>query len=131
AYLVFGSQQVGPTTIDFKTLSAQQRIGDLGQLGNNTQTNPTNGLAGLNYNGLAFTTSANPNSNLGASVVALGDLNGDGLADFMIGAPGALNASGTGSGSGRAYIIYGSANMASTGLKSVDLDTLSTFPTSI
>ena len=132
AYLIFGSQQVtGAAISDWLALTPQQRIGDLNQLGLTSQTNPTNNLAGFPFNGIAFSTSLNLNSNLGASVVALGDLNGDGLADFMIGAPGALNASGTGSGSGRAYIIYGSTTLATTALKTADLDTPSTLPTNV
>ena len=59
---------------------AQQRIGDLGALGNPSQTNPNNGAAGFNFDGLTFRTGQNGSAGLGTSVTALGDINGDGFA---------------------------------------------------
>ncbi len=120
-YLVFGSAQVNQQTIDFLTLNPQQRIGDLSVLGNTNQTNPVNGLPGLAFNGLTIIASQNATGLLGATVQAVGDVNGDGLADFMIGAPGANSSTGI-PGTGRAYLIYGSANLSSRTNKLVDLD---------
>ena len=121
-FLVFGSKQVNASNaVDFLTLNGQQRVGDLGQLGNTNQTNPVNGSPGFDYDGLTFFTSQNPNSQLGASVAALGDVNGDGFADFMIGAPGGNDANGSNNGAGRAYLIYGGTDLVRTN-KIVDLD---------
>ncbi len=106
-YLIFGSLQVNTTTlpsiVDYLSLTAQQRVGDLtgttisgvvaGGLGTTTQLNPTNPTVtgSFQFSGITFTVGANSSINyqLGASVTPLGDLNGDGFADFMIGAPGA------------------------------------------
>ncbi|WP_346308523.1 FG-GAP-like repeat-containing protein [Limnohabitans sp.] len=44
---------------------------------------------------------------LGSSVAAAGDVNGDGLADFIIGASNAGNGNNTSSGGGAAYVVYG------------------------
>ncbi len=90
AYLVFGSNEAtltGPMIANWLNLTSQQRIGDLGVLGNTSQTNPLNGMPGLNFNGLTFVAGSSLNAQLGASVSAAGDVNRDGLADFMIGAP--------------------------------------------
>jgi hypothetical protein len=112
AYLIFGSRQVNQAAIfDFLNLTAQQRIGDLAQLNNAAQTNPTNGQAGFNFAGVRLTASQSPNGQLGASVIGVGDLNNDGLADFIVGAPNATNQAGTAAGFGRAYLIYGTANL--------------------
>ncbi len=122
AYLVFGSAQVNAQTIDFRTLTAQQRTGDLLSLGNPTQNNPVNGTPGLSYNGLTFLTSQNATSAIGASVAALGDINGDGYADFLIGAPGANDASGAANAAGRAYLVYGGPALSARANKQVDFD---------
>ena len=122
AYLVFGSAQVNAATLDWRNLTPQQRIGDLSQLGQQLQTNPTNGAPGFLYNGLIFSASQNPNSGLGASVAAVGDVNGDGFADFLIGAPGANSDTNTNTGSGRAYLVYGGAALSARQTKTVDLD---------
>ncbi|MEO6810771.1 MAG: integrin alpha [Isosphaeraceae bacterium] len=123
AYLVFGSRQVNsPQNIDFASLNANQRTGDLGTLGNATQTNPLNGTPGFAFDGITFRAGQQTLGQLGASVTALGDINGDGLADFMIGAPGAAGANGITAGFGRAYLVYGSRTMAVNANKSVDLD---------
>jgi hypothetical protein len=123
AFLIFGSRQVpSPPTVNFATLTAQQRVGDLGNLGNTLQNNPINGAPGFAFAGLTFLTGQNSNSQLGASVTALGDINGDGFDDFMIGAPGANGANGANPGTGRAYLIYGGAVLATRPNKTVDLD---------
>ena len=115
AYLIFGSSAVNlSTVVDYAKLPTVQRAGDLGQLGgtgttppgyqlNPTLTQPTGNLPptiGFNYNGLTLTTGKTPNSGLGFSVAALGDINGDGQNDFAIGAP-------NDGGVGQVYIIYG------------------------
>jgi hypothetical protein len=59
-------------------------------------------------------TSNQPGSAFGAAVAGVGDFNGDGIADFAIGAPGELVASGGSYGpAGRIYIVYGSPNLTS------------------
>jgi hypothetical protein len=134
AFLVFGSRQVTVGTFDFRnlypsTVSAppspvpnNQRAGDLGGLGNATQSNPITGQPGFAFDGLTFLTGQNPNSALGASVAGVGDVNGDNIPDFMIGAPGALDANGANAGTGRAYLVYGSPNLSSRANKTVDFD---------
>ncbi|MEN7538764.1 hypothetical protein [Aurantiacibacter flavus] len=49
------------------------------------------------------------NDYTGASVSAAGDVNGDGLADLLVGAP---NADGTSSNMGKAYVLFGTTNGA-------------------
>ncbi len=98
-------------------------MGDLTALGNLTQNNPVNGNVGFPYNGIQFETSASNTSELGASVAALGDINGDGFADFLIGAPGANDSSNNNNGAGRAYLVYGNAAIGTRTTKLVDLDT--------
>ena len=53
-------------------------------------------------------------SMLGSSVSNAGDVNGDGIDDYIIGAPGASSSNPEEGEAGRAYIIYGSANPPST-----------------
>ena len=50
----------------------------------------------------------------GYSVSGAGDVNGDGISDFLIGAPNSYGSGGSDEdGNGRAYLIYGSANLPS------------------
>lgn len=111
AFLVFGSQRVSAQTVDFLTLSPQQRIGDISALGNSLQNNPANGAPGFAFDGLTFIAGQNPNAALGASVAALGDVNSDGFADFMLGAPGANDSLNSLNAAGRAYLVYGGPNL--------------------
>ncbi|MBX6316198.1 MAG: FG-GAP repeat protein, partial [Isosphaeraceae bacterium] len=110
-FLVFGSQQVRNIRQVWNNLNvftANNRVSNLSQLGLTTQTNPRTNLTGYLFDGLTFVATAQGNAQLGLSVTALGDINGDGLADFMIGAPGAFDATGLVPNSGRAYLVYGS-----------------------
>lgn len=120
AFLVFGSRRVNQTAItDFLGLaSPQQRTGDLAQLGQASQTNPATGQPGFPFAGIPLTVN-DPGANLGVSAVGVGDLDGDGLADFLIGAPG------TGNGVGQAYLVYGSRALTALGNTgtSTNLDT--------
>ena len=124
AYLVLGSAQAatggGSVNTDWLTLTQAFRSGDLGLLGSASQTNPILGTTGANtynFNGLTLTTTGSSTSELGASAAGLGDLNGDGISDFAIGAPG-LNG-----GNGGAYIVYGSSSLGTRTTKTLDLNT--------
>ncbi|AGA28965.1 FG-GAP repeat protein [Singulisphaera acidiphila DSM 18658] len=129
AYLVFGSLTVNAGNIDWLTLDKLgERVGDLGQLGNASQTNPISGSVGNAYAGVTFLTSVSTTSQLGASVTALGDVNGDGFADFLIGAPGANDLNNLNPGTGRAYLVYGSASLGTLATPTVDLDNVAASP---
>jgi hypothetical protein len=96
-YVVFGSKQASATPIN------------LSKLGNK----------GYELNGAAAL------EGLGASVAGIGDLNKDGRADLLVGAPNAGNNGRAGSGS--AYVFYGSAgagviDMASLGARGFRVD---------
>jgi hypothetical protein len=119
--LILGSQQVSSgavTPTDWRGLNTQQRVGNLALLGNTNQTNPINGQPGFNYAGITFTTNQ-PNGLVGATVAGIGDLNGDGFDDFLIGAP---NADG---GVGRVYLVYGGPELATLAAQgaTINLDT--------
>lgn len=124
-YLVLGSNSASAGPTDWLNITANDRIGDLGILGNLQQTNPLSNLPGFAFNGLTFTASQNPQNNLGTSVAAAGDVNGDGLADFLIGAPGSGDPLNGNPGTGRAYLIYGSRSLGNRTNKQVDLDNTS------
>ncbi len=71
------------------------------------------GTNGFVINGL------NPGDRFGASVSGAGDINGDGIADLIIGAP---SADANGSNSGSTYIVFGGTTLGLDG--SFDLSTL-------
>ncbi len=75
----------------------------------------------------SFVASQNPNSGLGASVAAIGDVNGDGFDDFIISAPAPNDATGNSNGAGRAYIVFGGPNLSTLTTNQIDLDTPSTY----
>ncbi|MFN4143611.1 Ig-like domain-containing protein [Aestuariivirga sp.] len=79
AYVIFGSATGGVTRIDLSTLSDEQGFVIRGD------------AAG---------------DNAGASVGAAGDINGDGYADVVVGAPGGDDVA---TNAGEAYVIYGKA----------------------
>ncbi len=69
-------------------------------------------LAALGTRGFAIA-GARPDTMLGVSVAAAGDVNRDGLADVIVGAPGtAPSASGPRRGVGHAYVVFGSRSPA-------------------
>jgi len=92
SYVVYGRQGGFGTSLDLASLTAAQGFA----------------ITGVN----AFDYS-------GASVRAAGDVNGDGLADFLIGAPWGEAAQGT--NAGESYLVFGRAGGFGTGL---DLSTL-------
>jgi hypothetical protein len=124
AYLVFGSTQVSATTVanfNWQLLDTKgQRVGDLSQLGNTTQTNPipVAGLTNFPYAGIKFVNNV-PGSMLGASVSSVMNINGGNA--LLIGAPNYP-------GGGRAYLVYtnaalnGLAGMGTSGNNVVNLD---------
>jgi hypothetical protein len=57
-------------------------------------------------------------SDLGSAVSSAGDVNGDGIDDMLIGAPGAYG------GKGAVYLVFGKAGGLNNGAAAVDLDTL-------
>jgi Ca2+-binding RTX toxin-like protein len=61
-------------------------------------------------------------SRLGYSVSSAGDVNGDGFADLIVGAPGQYVPYDSGNQTGQAYVVFGKANW--TGVPDLDLATL-------
>ncbi|MGY6217549.1 Calx-beta domain-containing protein [Methylolobus aquaticus] len=55
--------------------------------------------------GSGFILKTDPSAGVGRAVAGAGDVNGDGIADFLIGAPGKAD------GAGAAYLLYGSAGI--------------------
>jgi hypothetical protein len=102
AYLVFGSRtplSSSTTGIGLGSLSSTQMIKLTGAqasewLGGRGETN---GPIGMLYNHPQATAN-------------LGDINGDGIADFAIGSPGWGDSNNDDFGAGRVYVIYGKAN---------------------
>jgi hypothetical protein len=122
-YLIFGSRTTNAGAIqNWLTNTADQRVGDLSQLGNsaNGQQNPITGNPGYPFAGIRFVTSQEPGSQLGASVAAAGVING--TPAFLIGAPGGTDSLGANPGTGRAYLIYGGPALNSVNSTTVDLD---------
>jgi hypothetical protein len=111
-YVVFGSNftaGAGTSTInDWLTTSSTptnmayqptDRVGDTGQLGNATQTNPINsGMLRFPFSGVTFEALSNPTSMLGASVSNVKMPNGQ--RGILMGAPGANG------GAGEAYLVW-------------------------
>jgi hypothetical protein len=96
------------------------RDGDLSQLGNVNQTNPATNInppgtqtPSFPFSGVTIINSSSTMKTalLGGSVAGVGDLNRDGFADFMVGAPGASTA----------FLVYGSAALANTSSQQLDL----------
>ena len=77
-----------------------------------TTTGGTLGLGSLNgSNGFAFAGDSSGSPQTGLSVAGIGDVNGDGVGDLLIGAPGADPAGNT--NAGNSYVVFGgSANLA-------------------
>ncbi len=125
AYLIFGSAQVNSTTIaDFLSLPPSQRAMTLSQLGSTNQTNPLTNNTGFNFNGITFSTPVFVGSQLGYSVAAAGDVNGDGYADFIIGAPNISDPNNPlFNSAGAAFLVYGSPTLATRVNKTIQLDT--------
>ncbi|MCC1491842.1 hypothetical protein [Cognatishimia sp. F0-27] len=92
AYFLSYFQDVGAATIVYGTANGRPSTTDL--------QNPAPGT-GFRING------SEPSQNFGASVSALGDVNGDGYADVLIGAPGTTYLGGADNGA--AYIVFGRA----------------------
>ena len=67
-----------------------------------TELSSLNGTNGFKLNGIAG------NDRFGNAASAIGDINGDGYDDFIVGAPGASNI-----GVGKAYVIYGTNDFSS------------------
>jgi hypothetical protein len=117
AYLVFGSKTVNAASVTdwigknasgAFNYTANDRVGDLGQLGAATQTNPITGSTlDFPFAGITFTTTLGITSGLGASVasVKIGSTYG-----ILIGAPFGPDLNGANLGTGRAYLITGSFN---------------------
>jgi hypothetical protein len=115
AYLIFGSNTVGASTITdwlgttngTLNYTANDRVGDLGQLGAATQTNPVDSATlGFPFAGVTFTTTTGIPTNLGASVSSVRLSTGN--YGVLIGAPNALDANGANIGTGRAYLVSAS-----------------------
>lgn len=71
-------------------------------------------------NGFEATGVINEQATTGASISSGGDVNGDGIDDFVVGAPGSYDYAHV---TGRAYVVFGKTNLGSSG--SLNLTTLS------
>lgn len=122
-YLVFGSRTTtSPVISDWLANNSTQRVGDLLQLGNSpaSQQNPITGASGYPFAGIKIITSQTSGSQLGASISSAGIING--VRAMLIGAPGAKDANGNNSGTGRAYLIFGGSALNSVPNNTLDLD---------
>jgi len=108
ASFIFGSK---PT--DYLTLSNSNRLTTIQNLVPTSQ-----GVSGFQF------VDSDTSSQFGYSVAAAGDVNGDNFADFIVGAPKAMNSAGTAQ-TGKAVLIYGSANFNSVQVAAVDITQLS------
>jgi hypothetical protein len=131
AYLIFGSQTTGATTIQnwigttssgAFTWNTSNRVANLSQFGTSaTQTNPITGAnLPLPFAAIAFQTTAQLGSQLGASAASVPI--GNNTFGILIGAPNGLDASGNNNGAGRAYFITSTNWNAFVG-QTIDLDT--------
>ena len=127
--LAAGQRLAATVVANFLNLTANQRVGDLGTLGNNTQTNPTNPTAATD--GFAVQRPDllhQPQPQLPAR--RLGDRprrrQRRRLRRLHDRRPGGINATGTNQGTGRAYIVYGGPALSNSISKTVDLDSPST-----
>ncbi|MFO0820430.1 MAG: choice-of-anchor D domain-containing protein [Pirellulales bacterium] len=93
-YVLYGHTSVEETNNPFPLVTS---------LGSLREANGGDGSTGFILNG------ATNNDAVGSVLTSLGDLNGDGLGDYAIGAP---SADGEATGSGAAYILYGSSTPA-------------------
>jgi hypothetical protein len=109
AAFIFGSR---PT--DYLTLSNSSRLTTLQNL-----VPSSSGISGFQF------VDPDSTSQFGFSVAAAGDVNGDRFADFIVGAPRALNAAGTAQ-TGKAVLIFGSANFNNVQVAAVNITQLAT-----
>lgn len=65
-------------------------------------------------------TAAEPNGRIGYSVSSAGDINGDGFADLIIGAPGQYQPYDAGDKDGQAFVVFGKANWENVDLFALD-----------
>ncbi len=73
-------------------------------------------------NGFTFGSNGRFSESLGSAVSGVGDINADGIADFLVGAPRAFAAGGRGF-DGRSYVVFGGSDIADDGfLGTLDLD---------
>ncbi|MBE9060908.1 Ig-like domain-containing protein [cf. Phormidesmis sp. LEGE 11477] len=73
-------------------------------------------------NGFTFASNDRFSESLGSAVSGVGDINADGIDDFIVGAPRAFATGGRGF-DGRSYVVFGSDNIAGDGLlNTLDLD---------
>ncbi len=103
---IYVTDQVGHQTHDQETVTVVQTPTQAPQSGNAGSSSERT------FQG------ANSNDQAGSSVVDIGDINGDGIDDYAIGAPGATSQT-VRSQSGKIYIVYGSASGGLTNLGSL------------
>jgi len=103
---IYVTDQVGHQTHDQETVNVVQTPTQAPQSGNAGSSSERT------FQG------ANSNDQAGSSVIDIGDINGDGIDDYAIGAPGATSQT-VRSQSGKIYIVYGSASGGLTNLGSL------------
>ncbi len=118
ADLIVGANRADVTTPDGNTRTgAGEAYVVFGKTSNPRVVDLTNLGAG---DGFIIQGDAN-DDNAGVSVSGAGDVNGDGFADFIVGASGGDDG---GSGAGEAYLVFGKASPDSTDRRLVDLTNL-------